>query len=196
MNKLIKLSDTHYIVVDDSEIKQNDIVCEKLLTGGYELFTIQTLNDIDTNNQFKITHSTQPLEMRKVNSLGSEFAFLKIKPLSLSEVEEAIYGYNVERLAREFATKPVNPLNSTGTITCLLSQNGFEKGYNKSQETHPFSEEDVRWIFAKAIELSPSTESHTRMISDSQYRNFILDSLYVKVLQLWKEQKPKIVYYA
>jgi hypothetical protein len=64
-----------------------------------------------------------------------------------------------------------------------------------TQETHPFSEEDVRWIFAKAVQLAPSTESHTRMISDEQYRNHVLDSLYSNVMKLWKEQQPKIIYY-
>ena len=76
-----------------------------------------------------------------------------------------------------------------------IGYDSFKRGYNKSQETHPFSEEDVRWIFAKAVQLAPSTESHTRMISDEQYRNHVLDSLYSNVMKLWKEQQPKIVYY-
>lgn len=60
---IIKLSDTYYIGVDgDSEIKVGDIVVEKLLTGGYELFEIHTLNDIDKVRQKKVTHSTQPLD--------------------------------------------------------------------------------------------------------------------------------------
>ena len=61
MQKVIKLSDTHYIGVDNSEIKIGDIVAEKLLTGGYELFEIHTPNDIDKVRQKKVTHSFQSL---------------------------------------------------------------------------------------------------------------------------------------
>jgi hypothetical protein len=88
----------------------------------------------------------------------------------------------VERLAREFATKPVNSLNPIGTITCFLSQNGFEKGYNKSQETHPFSEENM-------IEFA---EFYFREEFNSTMQNCKSSK---ELLQLWKEQKPKIVYY-
>lgn len=104
----------------------------------------------------------------------------------------------VEKLAREFAAKPINPINPIGSITCLLSQNGFEKGYNKSQETHPFSEEDLiefnEWCETSAeanlfwrrnrIELDMSGKHHE-----------IIKQKRKELLQLWKEQKPKKVYY-
>lgn len=73
--KLIKLSDTHYIVVDDSEIKDcyyyNSL--DKAIRFG---------NNLNHPYHHKIIHSTQPLE-------GVEL-------LSLPEVEEAINGYSVE----------------------------------------------------------------------------------------------------
>jgi hypothetical protein len=56
MKKMIKLSDTHYIVVDDSEIKEGDWCVYK--TGEI----IQYLVKLNTDNLRKITHSTQPLE--------------------------------------------------------------------------------------------------------------------------------------
>ena len=39
----------------------------------------------------------------------------------------------IAQLAREFATKPINPDNPIGTITCLVTQNGYEKGYTQCQ---------------------------------------------------------------
>jgi hypothetical protein len=69
MNKLIKISETHYIIVDDS-----------VKPGDYTL-TYPGLYDK------KITHSTQPLES---NNLYRKLDFINIKPLSLSEVEEVI----------------------------------------------------------------------------------------------------------
>lgn len=60
---------------------------------------------------------------------------------------------------------------------------GFEEGYNKSQETHPFSEEDMiefaEWIVRMDWnELSVVYEKSTK-----------------ELLQLWKEQQTKIIYY-
>lgn len=88
-----KLSEDHYIVVDDSDIKIGDVVAEKLLTGDYELFTIHTLNDIDKSTQKKITYSTQPLGF--LNEVGLTTANLKpdwtnVEYLPLSEVKELL----------------------------------------------------------------------------------------------------------
>jgi hypothetical protein len=95
MKKMIKLSDTHYIVVDDSEIKEGDWCVYK--TGEI----IQYLVKLNTDNLRKITHSTEPLERYDHPAGGYEGTFDKIKPLSLSEVEEAINGYSVEKMAEE-----------------------------------------------------------------------------------------------
>ena len=106
--KIIKLSDTHYIGVDNSEIKVGDIVAEKLLTGGYELFEIHTPNDIDEVRQKKVTHSNQPLENINFVDEAEGKIIPKIKPLSLSEVEEAIYGYSVEKMAEKQFPYPID----------------------------------------------------------------------------------------
>lgn len=98
MNKLIKVSDDHYIIVDDSEIKEGDWFwtpikksieqCVKkllIIKGGQ--------NDIE---QFKITHSTKPLENK-----FSSVIYGGYNPIFLPEVEELIYGYNVKKMAEQ-----------------------------------------------------------------------------------------------
>lgn len=139
--KLIKLLDTHYIVVDNSEIKVGDTVVEKLLTDEYELFEIHTLNDIDEVRQKKITHSTVPLEIDdKIphavvhgDSIFNTFkCFDKIKPLSLSEIEEAIYGYNVENMAYQEISKDY--FLGSGSEECTDRKNFYVKGFNAYKE--------------------------------------------------------------
>ena len=66
----------------------------------------------------------------------------------------------------------------------------YKLGYNKSQETHPFSEDDMiefaEWIRIKDFQ----TASKDRWIGlNMQYYTT------KELLQLWKEQQPKIVYY-
>jgi len=59
---------------------------------------------------------------------------------------------------------------------------GFKSGYNKSQETHPFSEEDM-------IDFA---EFYFR----EEFNSTMQDCKPSKeILRLWKEQQPKIVYY-
>lgn len=128
MQKIIRLSETQYIVVDDSEIKISDwafdILRKKVLKcfdvhkkdrleNDYLAFEGNIGNPRDTYK--KITHSTQPLEFVKcglyLNKTGKLLAYDKIEPLSLSEVEEAIYGYSVEKMAENY----YNTLGALGT---------------------------------------------------------------------------------
>jgi hypothetical protein len=93
MNRLLKLSEAHYIVVNNSEIKKGDLCYDKEGNPGYNniKYIVKCLRT-DSNSYWnkyckKITHSTQPLES---NNLYRKLDFINIKPLSLSEVEEVI----------------------------------------------------------------------------------------------------------
>ena len=59
---------------------------------------------------------------------------------------------------------------------------GFKCGYNKSQETHPFSEEDM-------IEFADWKDKNIQELNYSMLHNT------KELLQLWKEQKTKTLYY-
>ena len=111
--KIIKLTEEHYIVVDNSEIKDGE-------------WFYNTFNDNQAKiqqrkgnwktcfNQHKITHSTQPLEDVIVANKYIGKGWVSIKPFSLSEIEELLYGYNVEKLALEehkFNHKSVNEIS-------------------------------------------------------------------------------------
>lgn len=130
--KLIKLTDTHYIIVDDSEIKEGDFVFQQNFEKtNNQIIKIETdfqakiANDKDGSfTKNKITHSTEPLEdvfisdTFKINVGGFEKGFNKIKQLSLPEIEEVIYGYNVEKMAEEY--------NKGNVITDVLVE--YEEG--------------------------------------------------------------------
>ena len=83
---LIKLKETHYIVVDDSEIKLNDFI-----TDGCNVWKWK--DNCSLLGRKKVTHSTQPIEdINFVDEVEGK-VMPKIKPLSLSEVEEAILEF-------------------------------------------------------------------------------------------------------
>jgi hypothetical protein len=80
----------------------------------------------------------------------------------------------VESLGRRYARSRVNGTTAWGS---------YADGYNKSQETHPFSEEKMikfsEWYFRETF--------NTELGDDFKSTK--------ELLQLWKEQQPKIVYY-
>ena len=109
---LIKLSETHYIIVDNSEIKKGDYhvatrIIKSNVVNAIAYTDKEQLEAIaEIGGAKKITHSTQPLEIiTALPDTGqgevTEFGYNKIKPLSLSEVEEAINGYSVQKLSYE-----------------------------------------------------------------------------------------------
>ena len=138
-----KLSEEHYIVMGDSEIKIGDIVVEKLLTGKYELFTIHTQNDIDRQTQKKITHSTQP------ESLGMGW-MQSVQPLFLSEVKELLGVVDVEKRGEKKYPKSEFWVGSGPSR--LYDENAKERrtyieGYNQALEDNKekkYTEEDMR----------------------------------------------------
>lgn len=121
MNKLIKLSDAHYIVVDDSEIKEDWVVDTNDANFIFKI-TSEYIKDNRHHDwrkyKVKIIYSTQPLEILPCRcQYGSIMTSLhpckkecqnprkdynKIKRLSLSEVEEAINGYSIHNMAVKY----------------------------------------------------------------------------------------------
>jgi hypothetical protein len=112
--KMIKITNTHYIVVDDSEIKENTWCYG--MDGIFQYKGKVNIPDIELPK--KITHSTQPLDTIILkNRNGSQTVrnhYGDIGHIALSEVEESINGYSVEKIAkRQFgydvnAPLPVN----------------------------------------------------------------------------------------
>ena len=71
----------------------------------------------------------------------------------------------------------------------------FKTGYNKSQETHPFSEQDmldfVLWKDENKFSVISTKEDWVSELLE--YSGCVYTTK--ELLQLWKEQQPKIVYY-
>jgi hypothetical protein len=160
---LIKLSEQHYIVVDDSVIEEGDLVLNPL-------DEIQTyFKDYNFVESKKITHSTQPLEedVTFVNNIPKiKLGFVKINPLSLSEVEEAIYGYNIGKLAELHTVKMLDNYKSS-------NKNSFIEGFKAHQELMKdklFTVEDMKKAIQFGIDkfhygLSHETNRKQNMIN-------------------------------
>lgn len=120
MNKLIKLSESHYIIVDDSEIKANEWFYSPAL-NRHQIFGH---GSVPKDRGFKkITHSTKPIDKDEVGT-----CFIDIKPLSISEIEEVINCYSVEKMAEECA--------KNGKLIDVPYSNGLFYGYIAGFKAH------------------------------------------------------------
>lgn len=91
--KLIKINEEHYIIVDDSEIKEGDFVYDTITNTiwTWEKYNEDEIDSKYSGKVFKITHSTQPLEKFTYDNLSHEvfsMDYHNIKPISLQEVKE------------------------------------------------------------------------------------------------------------
>jgi len=67
---------------------------------------------------------------------------------------------------------------------------GFKEGYNKSQETHPFSEQDMI-DFAEWRDKYLEELNQWKVDGSKGGEQFTTQEL----LNIWKEQNPKVIYY-
>jgi hypothetical protein len=79
---------------------------------------------------------------------------------------------DVEKLAKEFSTKRINPFNPIGSIMDTTLQHGFESGYNKAKEKYKYTEEDLRDAYNLGLDadskLSPNKTYDTLIQSLQQ----------------------------
>jgi hypothetical protein len=99
-----------------------------------------------------------------------------VNKLSLNNCLEIENGYDLSALFCE-VDESIDYQEFDFTSFRLGFQKAFEILNNK------FSEEDMKNLFAKTLENSLTLESHTKMISDLEYRHFVMDELYSKLFQ-------------
>lgn len=145
--KLIKLSSDHYIIVDDSEIKEGDYVINIQRLHIYP--TPVSADDVEYRNRRndvfkKITHSTQPLEDIEVDKYVPRMSiYEKILQLSLSEVKELLGEVDVEKKALRPAAEYKGWYKEANTYDF---RKGYEVGYREALEDNKdrkYTEEDM-----------------------------------------------------
>ena len=174
--KLIKITGSHYIVVDDSEIKEGDWYITELPQVIFQYYKSKGLSSSRGKN-FKITHSTQPLENGIGKSVNGTYPpeyprFDKIKQLSLSEVEELIYGYSVEKMAEDGLSE--SDLKSTdGSYESFHHQaEAFLQGYLKGFKAHQELVKD-KLFTVEDMKKAYNTNHYSQEEKDNNWNSFI-----------------------
>ena len=144
-------------------------LCEKVVIDGWDYYVSDEKTLFSDGKTFVTKENI--IHMAYGYNYGDKVVIASNNPIDIPKVVD-----EVEMLANieyPFAFGGIGNIENT-------LKNHFIKGYNKSQETHPNSDENMK-LFGK-------------FCTEYDYRLFGTKS-YEELLQLWKEQKPKTLYY-
>lgn len=149
---------------------KEETLCEKVMIDGFYYYVSgkETKWAIDENNKL-VNLWFYPEKLKG-------FVLATNNPnIDISKVVDEVEKWLIIGIAEE-----ENEANSNKEYNSTSFFNGIKLGYNKSQETHPFSEQDMIefYNFAYNYGTSGDFEKPTK-----------------ELLQLWEEQQHKIVYY-
>lgn len=142
-------------------------LCNKITIGGFDYY----VSNEQATEGFYGYIDFQGGDIKKV---GKHFAddWKKVIATNNPNIDIPKVVDEVELLAKK-ATKDVIGHNT-------INEHCFNLGYNKSQETHPFSEEDIK--------------SFGKFCADYEYRIYG-SKTQEQLLEIWKEQRVEVIYY-
>lgn len=182
MSKLIKISDTHYIIVDNSNIKNSDWYYDSTDKDGLLPIYRRTQDLKYYSGCLKITHSTEPLEKDTSYSGSQErpvLHYCDIVQITIAEIEEVIYGYNVQDLI----LKKIQSIdNQLSLLTLGHLSEGAYIGFGIHRELTKdklFTLDDMKQAHRSGIEYgkclySQSNYNHELAVTTEQYIQSLL----------------------
>lgn len=143
-------------------------VCSKVTIDGFDYYVSEEfIEEGDFAINLNTKHIKQYDGVKGMDSYWKKVIACNNSNIDISKVVDEVDQYT---MAQEYAIKTKSPNKEA-------HRRGFVEGYNKSQETYPFSDENM-------IEFAIS----------GNYKGFTKE--YMKsIFQLWKEQKPKMLFY-
>ena len=167
MKKEIIKTENYLLVVDDSEIKVGNWVYNQVSKEMYRF------------NENLVNYEKKVIAHLPINDSADLKGVPLLPPL---DVEDDV-DFICEEEAKKFHDKSKHRDDDMYNQLVYEDKLMIKIGYNKAKETYKFTEDDMKKLFAKTIENAPSIESHTRMISDKEYRHFVMDDLYANIIK-------------
>lgn len=177
-------------------------LCDKVTIDGFDYYVIDENPSFEDENKycFSKERGLEKVSKASVDFLHKSFCVKKSKKVIATnnpniDIPKVVDDYkNASWCAADLYGYDKNCELPTNDVEV----NSFIEGYNKSQETHSNSDEDMvdfyEWcdtseeatIFWKRNKVDPDMSgNHWKKIRENRE----------KLLQLWKEQKSKIIYY-
>lgn len=166
--KLIKIAHDHYIIVDDSEIREGDWYIDDTKSIRQSITSDQSYWS-KRKEYKKITHSTQPLEYS--SKIGKYWG--KVMPLTLTipEIKELIGEVDVEKKGENYSTTHEDVSDKLGKyLVNVCFQDGYYTALEDNKEKK-YTEEDMKvaitQAFLSGVERLEDFERVQEMILDN-----------------------------
>lgn len=160
-----------------NSVIKTETICDKVTIDGFDYY----VSDITYVNGGDIFYNTFSKKIESSNITQQAYWINKVITTNNPNIDIPKVVDEVEELAEKFIGCKYEDVEDS---IDQIGYDSFKRGYSKSQETHPFSEENMKSFLKFSIEY--------RRYNDLAGLSKSADEL----LQLWKEQQPKIVYYA
>lgn len=175
MNKLIKISFDHYILVDDGELKIGTFIYSKVpnldtdqkirQASSQELALKSFEPDLEI---YRITHSTEPLEKKhSTNGVIPPIpVFDKIKPLSLIQSRKIEYGYDLNQLSSERLSTRFN--ENSGYHKFVFVE-AYKEGFDRALEIlgdKMFNRQDVIHALTYGVREAKKGRNHSQILEE------------------------------
>lgn len=165
-------------------------LCDKITIDGFDYYVNDFISDEVNGDLTKI-----PFEKLILIAVASNNPNIDIPKVIDDELAIHTKNHFKDYWKKDDGSEMKGDEISASMMTNMLCEtSAFIAGYNKSQETHPFSEEDM-------IEFSEwCANSHYHYYFDGEkwswgnsHKQHYCSTK--ELLQIWKEQKSKIIYY-
>lgn len=183
MNKTLKMiAPNHYIIVDDAKTCQGDFIyLEKGNTPATKEGEIAKCEFPDADDLGvvwrRVTHSTKPLEQYYGSAGGSiPYVFDRVKKLNLSDVEEAIYGHSVEKMAKKYLGWRED-LDIDEEERYYLSDIGKYDAFIEGYNAHKDATRDKLFIVEKAIQIIEEEKFGQGSVIRDEYKSRVISKL-------------------
>ena len=164
---------------------KEETLCEKLTRGKFDYY----VSNITYVNKDETYYDTFQKELKTSNCEQQSFTINKVIATNNPNIDIPKVVDEVERISYDwlYDEETVNKAHQGYSLKPM--EYGFISGYNKSQETHPFSENDV---------IAFSEWCNKEYEFDSRSNEWFHGNGYYatkELFKIWQEQRPKIIYY-
>ena len=155
-------------------------LCDKVTIDGFDYYVSDKKEQVVLNKYYYEYDNHVPIYSFTKQTLPNQYYLSQVISTNNPNIDIPQVVDEVEILAKNYCEywefKKIFGNGFNG-----LAHDSFAEGYNKSQETHPFSEENM-------------IEFGYWLLNDEDKPPFTNESK-KELLQLWRYQRPKIVYF-
>lgn len=173
----------YYVSNEQLKIGDNEIFGNTSLKYGWNWGFRKIQTEEELKQEFELIELT-----KGVREKNPSLMFKKVIATNNPNIDIPKVVDKVEKLAYEHDVKTF--------LSSEFNYDSFEAGYNKSQETHPFSVEDMiqfnEWYYNVFLDDVIGLNGKEKM---DKYQHLKNKGITEEVIQIWIGQKPKEVYY-